>query len=61
MLLYGSYMSVARLKWRCLLFLSTLFCFDIVVKLEPHHKSPSIKLNVQLEVTTKHHHNNTSP
>jgi hypothetical protein len=28
MLLYDSYMNGARLKWRRLLFLSTLFCFD---------------------------------
>jgi hypothetical protein len=61
MLLYGSYMSVARLKQRCLFFLSTLSCFDVVVKLEPRHKSPNIQLDVQPEVITKHHHNNTSP
>jgi len=28
MLLYGSYMKGARLKWRCLLFWYTLFCYD---------------------------------
>jgi hypothetical protein len=28
MLFYGSYMSDARLKWRHLLFMSTLSCFD---------------------------------
>ncbi len=34
MLLYGGYMSDARLKWRCLFFLSILSCFDLKAKNE---------------------------
>ncbi len=32
MLLYGSYMNNTWLKWRCLLFLYTLSCFNLLVK-----------------------------
>jgi len=32
MLLYGSYMSGLRLKWRCLLFMFILFWFDLCSK-----------------------------
>jgi hypothetical protein len=40
MLLYSSYMGGIGLKWRCLLFLSTLFFFD-----------PHIQFRIQLVAT----------
>jgi hypothetical protein len=45
MLLYSSYMSGIRLKWRCLFFLFTLFCFD-----------PHIQFPIQLVTTWTIHH-----
>jgi hypothetical protein len=45
MLLYSSYMSDIGLKWRCLFFLSTLFCFD-----------PHIQFPIQLVETWTIHH-----
>jgi hypothetical protein len=46
MLLYGSYMRGAGLKWKCLVSLYTLFCFDLG-RLQNFDKKKITNYNIQ--------------